>query len=107
MNCSVVFMGDDTWEMLYPGKFSASFPYPSFNVKDLHTVDNGVVEHLFPFLDGEADTSWDVLIGHFLGVDHVGHRFGPEHIAMEEKLTQMNGILERVVNSIEKHVRPE
>ena len=26
---------------------------------------------------------WDVLIAHFLGVDHVGHRFGPRSRAME------------------------
>jgi phosphatidylinositol glycan class O len=39
-----VFMGDDTWEQLVPGAFNESYPYPSFNVKDLHTVDDGVWE---------------------------------------------------------------
>ncbi len=36
---------------------------------------------------------WDVLIAHFLGVDHCGHRFGPDHPAMAEKLSQMDGVL--------------
>ena len=35
-------MGDDTWQQLVPGAFVRSYPYPSFNVHDLHTVDDGV-----------------------------------------------------------------
>lgn len=31
-------MGDDTWTQLFPNHFNASYPFPSFNVKDLHTV---------------------------------------------------------------------
>lgn len=34
----VVMMGDDTWLQLFPHHFEKSFPYPSFNVKDLDTV---------------------------------------------------------------------
>lgn len=34
----VVMMGDDTWVQLFPNHFKNSYPYPSFNVKDLHTV---------------------------------------------------------------------
>jgi hypothetical protein len=34
----VVMMGDDTWTQLFPHHFERSYPYPSFNVKDLHTV---------------------------------------------------------------------
>ncbi|KAM3273023.1 hypothetical protein ACQJBY_042819 [Aegilops geniculata] len=34
----VVMMGDDTWTQLYPEHFNKSFPYPSFNVKDLDTT---------------------------------------------------------------------
>jgi phosphatidylinositol glycan class O len=66
-------MGDDTWIYLYPQHFHRSYPYPSFNVKDLHTVDNGILEHLVPEIQKE---DWNVLIAHFLGVDHVGHRYG-------------------------------
>lgn len=43
----VVFMGDDTWENLFPKKFHRSLPFPSFNVKDLHTVDSGILQHLY------------------------------------------------------------
>lgn len=43
----VVFMGDDTWESLFPKRFHRSLPFPSFNVKDLHTVDDGILQHLY------------------------------------------------------------
>lgn len=34
----IVMMGDDTWTQLFPNHFNKSYPYPSFNVKDLDTV---------------------------------------------------------------------
>ncbi len=46
----IVFMGDDTWTGLFPpesGAFVQSYPYPSFDVWDLDTVDRGVDKHLF------------------------------------------------------------
>ena len=36
------FVGDDTWMQLFPAQFAAASPFPSFNVQDLDTVDNGV-----------------------------------------------------------------
>jgi len=44
---------------------------------DLHTVDEGVIEHLFPLIENLTRISeWDIAIAHMLGVDHVGHRYG-------------------------------
>jgi len=98
----VVFMGDDTWSGLFPTSFAHSHPYDSFNVEDLHTVDNGVIEHLFPYLQPANSSKWDVLIGHFLGVDHVGHRVGPEKDTMRTKLSQMDQVLRDVVDVIDE-----
>ena len=116
----MVFMGDDTWENLFPKKFHRSLPFPSFNVKDLHTVDNGILQHLYStsmcslcssvllsfcvhasrlsvchslLVSTVVGDDWDVLVAHFLGVDHCGHRFGPDHPAMADKLTQMDGVI--------------
>lgn len=94
----VVFMGDDTWENLFPKKFHRSLPFPSFNVKDLHTVDNGILQNIYTTLEGD---DWDVLVAHFLGVDHCGHRFGPDHPAMAEKLTQMDGVIRSVMSHLQ------
>ena len=100
-NKTLVHLGDDTWHSLFPGYFDSNLtrPYDSFNVWDLHTVDNGVIEHLFPILEGDA--KWDVLFAHFLGVDHAGHRYGPDHTAMAAKLRQMDEVLRRVIKDLD------
>lgn len=97
----IVHLGDDTWDALFPGYFEAnlSHPYDSFNVYDLHTVDNGVLEHIFPLMERTAD--WDLLIGHFLGVDHAGHRYGPDHQAMNAKLAQMDLFVRQISSVID------
>ena len=100
----IVHLGDDTWHALFPDVFEPGLtkPYDSFNVWDLHTLDNGVTEHLFPLLETGNTTQWDVLIGHYLGVDHAGHRYGPDHAAMNAKLRQMDEVLRRVIDELEE-----
>ena len=44
--------------------------------------------------------NWDVFIGHFLGVDHAGHKFGPNHHEMARKLGEMNSVIEKVARSL-------
>ncbi|KAK5944994.1 mannose-ethanolamine phosphotransferase gpi13 [Knufia obscura] len=99
----IVHLGDDTWHSLFPGYFDQNLThaYDSFNVWDLHTVDNGVIEHIFPLLNDQVSLGWDIIFGHFLGVDHAGHRYGPDHPAMAEKLRQMNDVLERLTKEID------
>uniref|UniRef100_A0A0N5BWP8 GPI ethanolamine phosphate transferase 3 n=1 Tax=Strongyloides papillosus TaxID=174720 RepID=A0A0N5BWP8_STREA len=95
---NITFMGDDTWTSLFKNKFNREFPAPSFDVFDLDTVDNMVLDHLF---DEIAKDDWNVIIGHFLGVDHCGHRYGPEHSAMLEKLDQMDNMLRNVIKQMD------
>ncbi|KAL6578210.1 hypothetical protein OROMI_010538 [Orobanche minor] len=99
----VVMMGDDTWLQLFPHHFIRSYPFPSFNVKDLDTVDNGCITNLFPTLYEE---DWDVLIAHFLGVDHAGHIFGVDSTPMIEKLEQYNEMIKKVVGVLESQSGP-
>lgn len=147
-----VFVGDDTWSSLFPAAFADARPFPSFNVQDLHTVDNGVIGTLVPglgleagartsprlrgapgpradhhfndshsvprtrkrtallarsnasadltgWLQGDALT-WDIAIAHMLGVDHVGHRVGPYHPAMGQKLEQTDRVLAAVWDAL-------
>eukprot|EP00903_Cladosiphon_okamuranus_P014882 g13781.t1 len=81
-----------------PSAAFESYPFPSFNTRDLHTVDDGVLSHLS---DELAKRDWDVLVAHFLGVDHVGHTFGPASQAMEDKLVQINAALKTVFDSVD------
>lgn len=99
----LVHLGDDTWHALFPDHFEPALThaYDSFNVWDLHTVDNGVTEHIFPLLKAENASKWDVIIGHYLGVDHAGHRYGPDHPAMTAKLNQMDAVFRRMIQEID------
>ena len=100
---NIVHLGDDTWHALFPGYFDANLTrkYDSFNVWDLHTVDDGVTDHLFPLLNPANTSKWDVLIGHYLGVDHAGHRYGPEHPQMTAKLQQMDQVFRQVTDLLD------
>lgn len=100
---NLVHLGDDTWQALFPGYFDSNLThaYDSFNVWDLHTVDNGVTEHLFPLLRPENRTKWDVIFGHYLGVDHAGHRYGPDHAAMASKLQEMDRVIRQVIDALD------
>lgn len=95
-------MGDDTWMSVFPTSFDPNMthPYDSFNVEDLHTVDEGVIANLFPLLR-QPTKSWDFIIGHFLGVDHVGHRLGPDNPTMRSKLQQMDHVIRDTVESLD------
>lgn len=97
----IVHLGDDTWDSLFPEYFvgNLSRPYDSFNVWDLHTVDDGVIEHIFPLMSRKGE--WDLLIGHCLGVDHAGHRYGPNHDEMTKKLRQMDTFIRDLAATID------
>ncbi len=83
-------MGDESWVNLYPRHFKRELPFPGLDVKDLDTLDNNVKRHLLPEM---SKSDWNVLIAHFLGVDHCGHTFGPDHPEMERKLKEMDQVL--------------
>jgi len=103
----IAFTGDDTWTALYPseGDFfdrNLTFPFPSFDVHDLHTVDNGVDHHLLRLLT-QADTEckWDVAVAHMLGLDHAGHRYGTEHELFSSKLDEVDLFIHKVMSKLD------
>ncbi|KXS21922.1 hypothetical protein M427DRAFT_130605 [Gonapodya prolifera JEL478] len=117
----LLFVGDDTWMGLFPEDFAttrARFqsqgthpnydpinPYPSFNVWDLHTVDDGVIDHLtriFSDSDQDRRIPFDLLLAHPLGVDHAGHRYHPNHPAMTTKLAQWNSVLRNLTGWLDE-----
>ena len=71
-------------------------------------MDGNVTRHL----DGElAQRDWEVLILHYLGLDHIGHLGGPRRyqntigmtdwsVYMKPKQIEMDGILEKIYNSL-------
>ncbi|KAL8278095.1 hypothetical protein RQP46_009555 [Phenoliferia psychrophenolica] len=111
----IAFTGDDTWMAVFPPSPADSteegvwapnstWPYDSFNVEDLDTVDRGVVSHLLPLLDANLASptgSWDILIAHALGLDHAGHRFGAVHPETNRKLDETERLLQDVVDRLD------
>ncbi len=99
----LVHLGDDTWQALFPDHFDVNLTraYDSLKVWDLHTVDNGVIEHIVPLLQPTHADEWDVIFAHMLGVDHAGHRYGPDHPAFTAKLQQMDRQMREIVNLID------
>jgi phosphatidylinositol glycan class O len=100
------FVGDDTWVDLYPRQFDESFPFPSFNTRDLDTVDNGCLDKLPVLLkdlrmNGTSPNELEVVVSHFLGVDHVGHTYGPHDKHMDEKLQQMDVALSTTLDVLD------
>ena len=73
-----------------------------FQRRGLTLRDNGVIDKLSPLLNSSHAHAWDFIIGHFLGVGHVGHRVGPDHPTMLAKQQQTNEFLKRVVNALDQ-----
>ncbi|KAG2216722.1 hypothetical protein INT45_013833 [Circinella minor] len=108
---NIYFMGDDTWVNLFPEVFNdrnKTFESDSFKMFDLHTVDNRILSHLWPLISsqeekkGQDQDDWQVIIAHFLGVDHCGHTYGPSHPNMANKLSQMNDVIERLTSVVDQ-----
>lgn len=97
-NLSTVFMGDGTWAELFPNRFTRQYSYPSFDIYDLDTIDNAIKGYLPEELKKK---DWDMLVAHFLGVDHCGHRYGPLHAEMSRKLTEMDQVIRDVIEQID------
>ncbi|CAD5206704.1 unnamed protein product [Bursaphelenchus okinawaensis] len=95
----VVFYGDDTWTQLFPNYFSEAVPMDSFNVKDLDVVDSAVKPLLLNAQRQLLNSS--LIIGHFLGVDHCGHSYGPSHPEMVRKLREMDDVVHELVTNLD------
>ena len=97
---NVVFIGDDTWDGLFPNEFHRSYFYPSLDVADLDTVDFGVYEKLPIEVKNKSD--WSLVIGHMLGVDHCGHTFGSLTPHIGNKLLEIDSFIDEVINIVDE-----
>ncbi len=97
-NSKIHMFGDDTWLKLFPNFFNKVDGTSSFFVSDFTEVDNNVTRHL----DHELTNSneWDVLILHYLGLDHIGHKSGPNSPFMPKKQAEMDSIIKRIYSEI-------
>lgn len=92
-----VFYGDNTWLKLFPDLFTRSEGTHSFFVSDFQEVDNNVTENMeLEFLNFD----WNILILHYLGVDHIGHAYGPHSQYLAPKLKEMDDIIKFIYETL-------
>ncbi|GET88876.1 hypothetical protein, conserved [Leishmania tarentolae] len=119
MNGSAVLLGDDTWEKMFPNTpawrhWKKAVGVPSFDVADFDTNDNAVLGEIYSVLaaetpeavarasvtsHAEAEESEGharLVVAHFLGIDHVGHRLDSNNPFMDRKILQLDQMLRNV-----------
>ena len=94
---NITLFGDDTWTKLFPGQFLREDPTTSFFVSDFSEVDTNVTRHLQAEL---SSADWDVMILHYLGLDHIGHVEGPRSPLVQPKLDEMSSVIRTVWDSV-------
>lgn len=101
-NKKINFYGDDTWLKLFGEDIFNEFEgTSSFFVKDFTEVDNNVTRHIQPNLDNKDN--WDVLILHYLGLDHIGHALGSSPPEMDAKQQELDSIIKTLYDSIDEN----
>lgn len=54
-------------------------------------------------LELESD-DWTLMVLHYLGLDHIGHLIGPGSALISPKLREMDGIVEKIMDSFQQQV---
>jgi hypothetical protein len=93
----VVFYGDDTWLKLFPERFTRHEGTTSFFVSDTVEVDANVTRNVVVELQR---SDWDVMVLHYLGLDHIGHSQGPMSPLMPGKQREMDGVIATIVRAM-------
>ncbi|XP_058010343.1 GPI ethanolamine phosphate transferase 2 isoform X2 [Hevea brasiliensis] len=97
----MVMLGDETWLKLFPGLFVRHDGVSSFFVKDTVQVDKNVSRHLENELSRD---DWNLLVLHYLGLDHVGHIGGRSSSLMGPKLLEMDEVVKMIhLSTIQTH----
>ena len=60
----------------------------------MDTIDYGIMKNIVAEV---KRPDWSIIIAHFLGVDHCGHRYGTNHPEMTRKLSEMDTVITLVI----------
>lgn len=96
-NKSIVFYGDDTWLSLFKrSTFKRLEETFSFFASDYTTVDTNVTKRAMLEIEPQVD-DWDMMILHYLGLDHIGHVFGTNsNTLIRKKLMEMDSVISAI-----------
>lgn len=100
----IVFAGDDTWTKLFPHQFVRQLANrDSLYVNDFHQGDANITRQLLNVeLTDEQRNSWDVLVLHYLGLDHIGHVEGPYSAKVPAKLREMDNVVRSIQSALDR-----
>ncbi|KAL8944398.1 MAG: hypothetical protein Q9216_000449 [Gyalolechia sp. 2 TL-2023] len=100
----LVLYGDDTWLKLFPHTFSRAEGTSSFFVSDFTEVDCNVTRNVPAELEND---DWNGMVLHYLGLDHIGHKSGPNSPFMVSKQAEMDGVVSNIYHALEtkRHLR--
>ena len=104
-NKNIVFYGDDTWNRLFVSSnrtFVRSNFTSSLFATDYTFVDLNVTWNVQRELENLS--SWDVMILHYLGVDHIGHLKGFNSPLFYDKFKEMDNVFRNIFEAI--HSKP-
>ncbi|KAL8723417.1 MAG: hypothetical protein Q9225_000248 [Loekoesia sp. 1 TL-2023] len=94
----LVLYGDDTWLKLFPKTFSRADGTSSFFVSDFAEVDYNVTRNVPAELEND---DWSGMILHYLGLDHIGHKSGPNSPYMIPKQAEMDSVVSEIYYALE------
>lgn len=94
-----MFRGDHIWMDMFGAYFDDEKHYPSHNIRDLDTNDINVHKDLMQIF--EEKQQFDLLVAHFLGIDHAGHTFHANHTEIERKIKETQVILEDIIKNMD------
>lgn len=100
-NYRIVFYGDDTWLKMFPSLFVRSGGTHSFFAADFWEVDKNVTLQLTKEL---GRTDWDIMVVHYLGLDHIGHMEGPQSPHVAPKLAEMDHVIKQIYDAMRNQV---
>ncbi|XP_031627446.1 GPI ethanolamine phosphate transferase 2 [Contarinia nasturtii] len=87
---NIVFCGDNTWVKMFPNMFLRQLENEdSLYVNDFYEGDKNITKKLSVEL---KRNDWELLILHFLGLDHIGHVEGPFSSKVPNKLREMDTV---------------
>ncbi|KAL9052247.1 MAG: hypothetical protein Q9162_005504 [Coniocarpon cinnabarinum] len=93
--------GDDTWLKLFPNTFDRADGTSSFFVSDYTDVDHNVTRHVPSEL---LNDDWNVMIMHYLGLDHIGHKSGSSRAHRSDGISINMVPKQQEMDEVVKHI---
>ena len=84
---NITIIGDNVWKELFKNKINFDLTKESFDIFDINSIDNLIFEKL-P-IELKKNNS-NLIISHFLGVDHSSHVYGFNSIEVKKKIKKIN-----------------